>query len=114
MVSASEGQCVKYSNDVSYLVSGIDRVGDNSELSIYPNPVNNGGHFYLSGKDFSKVTKVVILSDKGDLISNCNYQIINDSNMELIPSTKKLSNGFYLLFIQFEDRVNVKKFILKD
>lgn len=114
MVSASEGQCVKYSNDVSYLINGVDEMSDNSGVSIYPNPVDNGGYFYLSGKDFSKVTKVVILSDKGDLISNCNYQIINNNKMQLSPSTKKLSNGFYLLFIQFEDRVSVKKFMLKD
>ncbi|MCB0496834.1 MAG: T9SS type A sorting domain-containing protein, partial [Cyclobacteriaceae bacterium] len=98
MVSASEGQCVKYSNDVSYLVSGIDRVGDNSELSIYPNPVNNGVIFVLA--DFMDVNTIMVSSIGGKIVLSKSIKIsVPEPTLQEIELPGDIHEGIYCLIL---------------
>jgi len=112
-VSVSEGSCVVYSANLGFVITGLGSINDNLEISIYPNPLRRGTPLSLKGRDLSKVTEIMVLSSIGEIVSNCNYQVKNDTNIDLTLS-HTLSSGLYYLYIKYEDKTKVIKFILKE
>ncbi len=112
-VSVSEGSCVLYSVDLSFAILGLNNINDDPGISIYPNPLGRGMPLHLKGRNLSKVTEIIVLSGIGEIVSNCNYQVKDNTSIDLTLS-QNLSSGLYYLYVKYEDKTSVKKFILKE
>ncbi len=113
IVSVNEGLCMLYSASLNFIVTGLGSINDNPDISIYPNPLGRGMPLNLKGRDFSKVTEILILSGTGKIVSNCNYQVVNENTIE-IELSNSLSPGLYYLYLKYEEKTSVKKFILRE
>ena len=113
MVSVLDGTCIRYSEPFVFIVTGIEGIDDELEISIYPNPVQGTRSFSLKGKELSSVSEIMVLSTTGEVISNCDYQVLNNTKIEFTLSGH-FSTGLYYLYIQHQDKTVVKKFILNE
>jgi bilirubin oxidase len=76
--------------------TGVDKVSFESTFSIYPNPTNDS--WYMSGKPFTKQTKVILTNALGKIVYELTVEPSHDDIKINIPAAR-LASGIYFLQI---------------
>ncbi|MFB6307395.1 MAG: T9SS type A sorting domain-containing protein [Flavobacteriales bacterium] len=82
-----------------------------SELSLYPNPVNNHGTIEFHSDKRNNVL-INIYNIKGKLVKRLNNKTINKGHNRIEFNTSKLSTGTYILNLKGKSVKKVKKFVV--
>ena len=90
---------------VTGIPTGMNTLGDDTDIRIYPNPVHNRLTIEASGADRSPVT-IEIRNGLGQLCFNQEISVF-----PVTLSTSTLKTGIYTASFIFKDRIQVKKII---
>lgn len=79
----------------------------NPQIALYPNPTNVGGEVFVYSQGI--INSVELMSLNGQVVKN-EQQRLNSNQLKI--STSNLSSGIYLLKIQFQDGIALRKLVV--
>ncbi len=91
---------------VSSVSTRVEQYSSNSNINIYPNPVNKGGELYIS--NLQEIKQVKLINQHGQVITSKNMN--SGQTNFVIPSN--INTGIYILELVKENNIFFKKIVI--